>query len=371
MQKEYQICTRCVMDTTDPDIEFDENGVCNHCRKYDDIIRKNMIPISKRKVELEKIISKIKEEGRGKKYDCVLGLSGGVDSSYVAYLANKFKLRPLVVHVDNGWNSEESEGNIRNIISKTRFDLMTYKLDWEEFKDLQRAYFKASVVDIEVLTDHAISGYIYKVACKEGIHYAINGGNFATESILPKSWVYIKTDVKNIKAIHKLFGKKKIETFPFVSTLQHLWNDKFTKKIRYINILDYINYNKIKAKEILKEELSWKDYGAKHFESIFTRFYQAYILPKKFGIDKRKAHLSSLICSGQITRKEAIDELKRDPYSSKKLLEVDKEYVLSNLGFSKAEFEKIMSEKPKSHLDYPNEKIFIGLLKFFYSFIRK
>ena len=183
MQKGYQICARCVMDTSDPGIEFDENGVCNHCRAYDKIVREKMLSVSKRKAELENIISKIKEEGKGKKYDCIMGMSGGVDSSYVAYLANKFKLRPLAVHLDNGWNTEESEENIKNIISKTGFDLMTYKLDWEEFKDLQRAYLKASVIDIEVLTDHAIAGYIYKVACKEDIYYVLSGGNFATESI--------------------------------------------------------------------------------------------------------------------------------------------------------------------------------------------
>ena len=356
MQREYQICKRCVMDTTDPDIEFDENGICNHCREYDEIVKEKILPISERKNELEKIINKIKAKGKGKKYNCISGISGGVDSSYMAYIAWKYNLRPLMVHVDNGWNSEESEENIKNIISKTGFYLLTYKLDWEEFKDLQRAYLKASVIDIEVLTDHAIAGYIYKVACKEGIHYLLSGGNFATELILPKSWCYTKTDAKNIKAIHKLFGRKKIKNFPFVSTLQHSWNNKITKSITYIRILNYIDYNKIKAKEILKKEFSWRDYGAKHFESIFTRFYQGYILPNKFGIDKRRAHLSSLICSEQINRKEALEELKKPPYSSQQLLEEDEKYILNKLRFTNEEFEKLMKEKPKSHLDYPNEK---------------
>lgn len=356
MMREYQICTRCVMDTTDPDIEFDENGVCNHCRKYDEIVKEKILPISERKNELEKIINKIKEEGKGKKYDSIMGLSGGVDSSYVAYLVSQYKLRPLVVHLDNGWNSEESEENIKNIINALGFDLCTYKVDREEFKDLQRSYFKSSVVDIEVLTDNAILNFIYKKALEEGIKYQLYGNNIVTESIMPKSWNYLKTDTRNIKAIQKKFGTKKIKNISFISTYQRLWNKIITKKVKEINILDYIEYNKSKAKDIIKEELSWKDYGAKHYESIFTRFYQAYILPKKFGIDKRKAHLSNLICSGQITRKEALEELKKDPYPPQ-LLGKDKKYVLNKLDFSKDEFEKIMNEKPKSHLDYPNEKI--------------
>jgi len=353
--KKYQICTRCVMDTTDPDIEFDENGVCNHCRKYDEIVKEKILTISERKNELEKIINKIKEEGKGKKYNCIMGLSGGVDSSYVACLAYKYKLKPLAIHIDNGWNSEESEENIKNIINALGFDLCTYKVNWEEFKDLQRSYFKASVIDIEVLTDNVIVNYIYKHALEKDIKYQLTGCNAATESILPKSWSYAKFDVRNIKAIQKKFGTKQIKNTSFISTYQYLWNKIITKKVKEINILDYIDYNKSKAKDILKKKLSWKDYGAKHFESVFTRFYQAYILPKKFGIDKRKAHLSNLICSGQITRKEAIEELKKDPYPPQ-LIEKDKEYVLNKLGFSKDEFEKIMNEKPKSHLDYPNEK---------------
>ena len=355
MQKRYQICTRCVMDTTDPDIEFYENGVCNHCRKYYEVVKKEMIPLSDRNTELQKIINKVKEEGKDKKYDCIMGMSGGIDSSYVAYLAYKYKLKPLAVHLDNGWDSKESQENIKNIIGKLGFELYTYEANWEEFKDLQRSYLKSSVVDIEVLTDNALISFINNLTLKNNIKYQLNGMNIVTELIMPKSWNYIKTDAKNIRAIQKIFGTKKIDNISLINTIQYQWNTVVTKKIKGINILDYVDYNKLKAKDILKEELSWKDYGEKHYESIFTRFYQGYILPRKFGIDKRRAHLSNLICSGQITRKEAIDKLKENPYSSKKLLEEDKDYVLSRLGFSKDEFEKIMSEKPKSHLDYPNE----------------
>ena len=355
MGKRYQMCTRCVMDTTDRDIEFDEKGVCNHCRKYDEIVKNKRIITPDRQIELEKKINEIIKAGRNKKYDCIMGVSGGVDSSYVAYLAYQYKLRPLAVHLDNGWDSKEAQENIRNIIGKLGFDLFTYEADWEEFKDLQRAYLKSSVGDIEVLTDNAMISFIHNIALKKNIKYQLWGMNVVTESIMPKSWYYNKKDTRNISAIQKKFGSKKIKNIIFISTFQYLWNTTITKKVEEINLLDYIDYNKLKVRDILEKEFSWKDYGKKHYESIFTRFFQGYILPKKFGIDKRRPHLSNLICSGQITRKEAIDELKKDPYSSKILLEEDKDFVLSRLGFSKDEFEKIMSEKPKSHLDYPNE----------------
>ncbi len=355
--KKYQICTRCVMDTTDPDIEFDENEICNHCKNHYEVAKKKVMHVSDSNIELDKIINKIKEDGKGKKYECIMGLSGGVDSSYVAYLANKYELRPLAVHLDNGWNSEIGDKNINNIVSILGLDFYKYQVDWEEFKDLQRSFFKSSVVDIEVLTDNAISSFIFNLALKENLKYHLCGVNIATETIMPKSWSYTKTDVRNIMAIQKKFGTRKIKNIKFLSTFQANWNYFISKRrVIKIDILNYIDYNKSKAKDIVKKELSWKDYGAKHFESIFTRFYQAYILPKKFKIDKRRAHLSDLICSGQISREEAIDELKRDPYPSKKLLEEDKEYVLNKLGFSNEEFEAIMREKPKSHLDYPNEK---------------
>jgi len=270
-----------------------------------------------------------------------MGLSGGVDSSYVAYLANKYKLSPFAVHVDNGWNSESADRNIKNIVNSLGLDFYRHQVDWEEFKDLQRSYFKASVIDIEVLTDSAIFSFIYNLALKKNIKYQLYGMNIATESIMPKSCNYTKTDVRNIMAIQKKYGTREIKNILFINTLQDKWNDLISKRVSKINILNYIDYNKVKAKDILKEKLNWEDYGGKHYESIFTRFYQGYILPKKFGIDKRRAHLSNLICSGQITRKDALEELKKDPYPPQ-LLEKDKKYVLGKLGFSKEEFETIM-----------------------------
>lgn len=347
------------MDTTDPDIEFDANGICNHCRRYYELASKNLFPGEEGERKLKEIVTKIKEDRKNKKYDCILGLSGGLDSSYVAYLAIKFGLRPLFVHLDNGWNSEISETNVEKIVEKTNFDIYRYEIDWEEFKDLQRSYIKASVVDIEVLTDHALAAFIYKFAAKRGIKFILSGGNFATESIMPKSWNYIKADAKNIKAIQKRFGTREIKSVPLLSILKRGYYKRILG-IKTIKVLNYIEYNRSEAMKILEKEFDWKYYGKKHYESIFTRFYQGYILPGKFGIDKRRAHLSNLICSGQITRQEAIEEMKGEIYPAG-LLEKDKEFVLNKLGFSEEEFEKLMQEKPRSHLDFPNV---VATLKF-------
>lgn len=352
MSDDYRICKRCIMDTTDPEIGFDANGICNHCRRYYKIASKNLFDTKKGERKLKEIVNSIKGDGKNKKYDCILGVSGGLDSSYVAYLAKKFGLRVLLVHVDNGWNSEISEKNIENIVKKTNFYIYKYKIDWEEFKDLQRSYFKASVVDIEVITDHAIPAVIYGLAVKRRIKYILAGGNIATETIMPKSWNYIKADARNIKAIHKRFGIRKLKSFPLLSILKRGYY-KNILGIKTIKVLNYIDYNRSKAMKILEREFDWKYYGKKHYESIFTRFYQAYILPRKFGIDKRRAHLSNLICSGQITRQKALEEMKRE-ICPPELLEKDKKYVLNKLGFSEEEFEKLMNEEQKSHLDFPN-----------------
>jgi len=359
MSDNYIICKRCIMDTTDPQIEFDTNGICNHCRRYYEISSKNLFDTKEGEKKLKEIVNSIKEDGKNKKYECILGVSGGLDSSYVAYMAKKFGLRVLLVHVDNGWNSEISEKNIECILKKTNFDIYRYEIDWEEFRDLQRSYFKSSVVDIEVITDHAISAVIYRLSVKRRIKYILAGGNIATETIMPRSWNYIKGDARNIKAIHKRFGTRKLKSFPLLSILKRGYY-KNILGIKTIKVLNYINYNRSEAMKILEKEFGWEYYGKKHHESIFTRFYQAYILPGKFGIDKRKAHLSNLICSGQTTRLEALEEMKRE-ICPPELLEKDKKYVLNRLGFSEEEFEKFMNDKPKSHLDFPNA---VAILKF-------
>ena len=350
MSRNYQICTRCIMDTTDPEIEFDEKGVCNHCKRYDEIVRTKILTGEERENRLKEIVDKIKREGKNKKYDCIIGVSGVVDSTYVAYTAKRLGLRPLAVHLDNGWDSEVAVSNIEKISKKLGIDLYTYVVDWEEFKDLQLAYLKASVVDIEVVTDHAIIAALYDIADKRKIKYILSGSNIVTEGIMPDSWVHRKTDLRNLKAIHNRYGKIKLKTYPTMG-LSKLLYYRFFKGIRYISLLNYMDYNKKEAKKLLISELGWEDYGGKHYESIFTKFYQAYILPTKFNIDKRKAHLSTLICSGQITREDALKELEK-PLYEKNELERDKKYVLKKLGLSEKEFENLMKLPVKKHREY-------------------
>ena len=347
---DYQICTRCIMDTTDPDIRFDENGVCEYCLKHEPLLKKIQPSREEGYRRLQRVVDKIKVYGQGREYDCLLGVSGGVDSSYVAYLAGIHGLRPLVVHFDNGWNSELSVENIRRIIDKFNFDLLTYVIDWEEFKDLQRSFFKASVVDIELLTDHAIAAAMYIIAQQQKIKYILVGGNLATENGMPNAWVWHKKDLGNIKAIQRRFGTLPIKSFPTFSVWRWLWIRAWSSLV-YVRFLDLIHYRKYEAIETLSRELGWRYYGGKHYESVFTKFYQAYVLPEKFGIDKRKVHFSSLIRNGEMTREQAMSELQRPLYDPEKL-EQDKSYVLKKLEFSEEDFEAIMKQPVKSHLDY-------------------
>lgn len=271
---------------------------------------------------------------------------------YVVHLLVKAGLRPLVVHYDNGWNSETAVKNIELMLNKLNIDLYTYINEWEEFKDIQLAFIKASVIDIELVTDQAIIASLYKLSRKHHLKYVFTGHNTSTEFILPKHWYHWKLDGLNIKSIHRKFGKKKISTYPIVTYFDQYYLNK-TKKIEMYSLLNFVNYNKAEAKEILKKEYGWIDYTGKHNESVFTRFFQNYILPLKFQVDKRKAHLSSLICSGQLTREEAIEELKKHPWETTETLE-DKDYIIKKLGLTAEEFDNWIKEKPVSHLQYPS-----------------
>lgn len=350
----YQQCIKTVMDNiADPNITFDEQGVCNYYYEYFEKEKKHV----KKGVEgidfYNKKIVQIKKDGQHKKYDCIVGLSGGVDSSYLAYLAKKEGLRPLIVHFDNGWNSELAVKNIENIVSILGFDLFTYVINWEEFRDLQIAYLKASVIDIEAITDHAIVATLYKLAAKHNINYFISGYNIVTEAILPNAWVFSKQDSENIKDIHQKFGTIPLKTFPFLTMSKKRYYS-IASKVESVTLLNYIDYNKDKVKELLKKELNWKDYGGKHYESVWTRFYQGYILPEKFKVDKRKAHLSTLICSGQLTRNQALEELQHPIYDADQL-NIDIDFVLKKLGLSAIEFEQIMKIPPRPHTDFKIE----------------
>jgi N-acetyl sugar amidotransferase len=317
---------------------------------------------------LQAIVERLRSYGRGRKYDCVLGLSGGVDSSYMAYLAKKLGLRPLLVHFDNGWNSELAVANIQSIIQNLDLQLHTFVMDWNEFRDLQRAYFKASVLDLEVPTDHMIFGALYQVARKHDIRYILSGNNHQTEWLLPTAWWYRKFDLVNIKGIHSQFGELPMKHLPALGIWQTAWY-----RMRYlmqdIKLLDLVDYNKAKAKSILMSEVGWRDYGGKHYESVFTRFYQGYILPRKFNIDKRKAHLSNLILSGQMTREQALVELHRPTYDPQ-LQEEDKVYVAKKLGFSEREFEDLLSLPNRRHEEFGTDARDLQRLRTFMGWIR-
>jgi N-acetyl sugar amidotransferase len=352
-EKKYQQCSISVMDTiADPNITFDEKGICNYYYEYKKAAA-NLHHGKEGWEMLEKIAAEIKEHGKDEPYDCIVGLSGGVDSTYVAYLAKKLGLRPLAIHFDNGWNSELAVMNIENIVTKLGFDLYTYVINWNEFKDLQIAYLKASVVDIEAITDHAIFTALYRIAGEKKIKYILSGTNIQTENTLPKSWIHSKGDDANIKSIHKKYGSLPLKTFPL--------SDAKVKKnyrqmmVNSISVINYVDYNKQQIKELIQKELGWRDYGGKHYESIWTRFYQGYILPNKFKIDKRKAHLSDLIFGGQITKAEAIEELKKPMYDAQQL-KVDYDFVLKKLGFSEEEFDAIMKMPQRSHYEFDYEK---------------
>jgi len=346
-------CTHCILDTTDdPSIVFDDNGVCNYCIDYRQQELHNVPSAELAVVKLADAIAAIKKAGEGKRYDSILGLSGGVDSSYLALQAKHWGLRPLIVHFDNGWNSELAVSNIEKTIAALGFDLHTLVIQWEEFRDLQVAFLKASVVDIEMVTDHAITATLYRLALKENIKFILSGTNVVTEAILPPHWIHHKSDYIHIRAIQKEFVGKPFKTYPLWDLRTRVMAN--LRGIRSISLLNLIPYNKDQTKKELQNELGWRDYGGKHYESVFTRFYQGYILPKKFNIDKRRAHLATLICSKQITREQALAELAKPIYDPA-LFQLDYDFVLKKLRLEKSEFEKIMSTPPKAHSDYPVE----------------
>jgi N-acetyl sugar amidotransferase len=342
------ICAKCVMDTTDPDIQFDEEGICNHCRSYDRIIKEAVFTGEDGLRKAQAIVENIKREGANKEYDCIVGVSGGVDSTYVAYKVKEFGLRPLAVHLDNGWNSELAVKNIENTLTKLDIELYTHVIDWTEFRDLQLSFLKASTPDAEIPSDHAINALIYQTAKRLSVKYMISGENHRTETHLPSAWSRGHLDWKYIRSVHKQFGSVPLKTFPHLNFKIQLHGYGEFKKIEILNYLDYV---KSDAMQVLEKELGWKYYGGKHYESIYTRFYQGYILPKKFGFDKRKSHLSSLICSGETTRAEALRELEGETYPSD-LQEQDREYVIKKLGLTEESFEAIMNLPKKTFWDY-------------------
>jgi N-acetyl sugar amidotransferase len=347
-------CSRCLLETSDTnEIAFDDNGVCNYCNYYDRLHNEHVVKPQERVKKYTELASQIKHISKGKKYDCVIGVSGGVDSTYVAYFVKKvLGLNPLAVHLDYGWNSDMAVTNINKTLQLLDIDLHTHVINWEEIKDLQLSFLKASVVDIELINDFAIAATVFNVAAKYGIKYILHGGNIETEGgKLPSGWTWSKYDQLNVFGIHKQFGTVKLKTYPRLP----FWKKSYLSlvyKMQFIGILNYVEYNRDAVKKFIIEELGWEDYGGKHFESIFTRFYQGYILPKKFNIHKQKFHLSVLICSGQLTKLQAQEELKREYYSDERCKD-DMEYVLKKLNISEETFNGYMNLPIKKHSDYP------------------
>ena len=351
----YKICNRCVMDTTDPEIVFDTNGICNHCTRAIERLKQPPygLPLAEKEQALKALIQRIKKAGYGKKYDCVIGLSGGVDSSYLAYLIKQWGLRPIAIHLDNHWNSEIAEQNIRNIAINCGFDEKHIVVNWEEAKDLQLAFLKSSTPDFDIPADNLIFAALWETAKVHKIKHILVGYNQASESILPRAWSQGYTDKTYIKAVHKRFGKIKRLSFHILSNWDIFVNKKI-HKIELIPTLDYITYSKEQAKELIKKELDWNDYGRKHGESTYTRIGQEYILPVKFGFDKRKAHFSSLIAAGQMTRDEAIQRLKEPLYADEQEKKRDIEIICRKFGITKDDFDAIMALPVKSYNDYYN-----------------
>ena len=365
-KKVYQICKRCVMDTSDPEITFDEKGNCNHCDDFFKKYKNKIYHGEESDRQLEIIVNKIKQAKGKNKYDCLVGMSGGVDSSYVAYKAVQLGLNPLAVHVDTGWDSEESVNNIKNVCNKLNIDYQSYVLNWEEFKDIQLSILKSSIVEVEIPTDVAVIGATHKIASENNIKFNISGGNLATEGILPYLWFYDCKDLRLLKSIQKRFGKNSLKTFPDFGYRKEIYY-KLIRRIRLIYLLNYLPYSKEDAIKTLENEVNWKNYGGKHHESVYTRFVQSYFQPVKFNLDYRRATFSTQICTGEITREYALEELKNKPYDPEKI-EAEKDYIAKKLGITLKEFEEILNSPPKSYKDYPNNE---KKLKFLYGVYKR
>lgn len=355
IQRRYQRCSRCVMDTTDSKITFDENGVCDHCRNFDKNIKPYWKPQENRFDELEEIAKQIRKAGEGNDYDCILGLSGGADSSYLAYVAKEIMhLRPLIFVVDTGWNLNVAVENIEKIVKGLDLDMYTEVVNWKEMADLQLSFFKASISSCDQPQDHAIFAGLYNYAVKHKIKYVLTGSNSATEFIRPPvEWLYMN-DIVMMQDIHKRFGKLPLRTFPMCGMIKYRIWYRYFKGMKRVFPLDYIVYDKEKAMELLHDKYGWTKYENKHYENVFTRFFEGYYLPHKFGFDTRKNVCSNQILAGTMTREEALKILENPPYDPEQM-ELDKEYVAKKLGISTKEFDDIIEQPNKTPMDYKNQ----------------
>ena len=360
--KAYQICSNCVMDTTDSVIAFDQEGVCDHCRTFYTKIKPNWHTDERGRAELDKLVEKIKKAGEGKDFDCIIGVSGGIDSSYLTYIAkHDLGLRPLVFHVDAGWNSQEAVNNIEKLIEHLDLDLYTHVIDWEEMRDLQLAFFKSGVPHIDTPQDHAFFATMYKFAVDHNVKYILTGANYSTECIRnPIEWMYYQSDSIQLRDIHRLFGTRPLVNYPTTSILRHKVYLPYIKGIRVERPLNYIPYIKEEAVKLLVDEIGWQPYPQKHFESRFTRFYEGYWLPKKFGYDTRRVQYSSLILTGQMTRDEALKKLEGPAYDPE-TIKHDFEYIATKLGNSVEELRGYMEAPNKTYRDYKSQQTIYAL----------
>lgn len=347
-----QQCSRCVMDTSDAEIQFDADGVCNHCRRFDAVTRQNWFPNEEGKRRWAMIAEDIRRAGKGQDYDCILGLSGGVDSSYLALKVGEWGLRPLVFHVDAGWNSEIAVGNIERLVQHGGYHLFTHVVDWEEMRDLQVAFLRAGIPNQDVPQDHAFFATMYHFATRNKIKYVLSGGNIATEGVFPDSWHGSAMDAINLRAIHRRFGRRPLKAYKTIGFLeQYIWYP-MVRGMRTIRPLNYMPYDKQQAIEELARTVGWRPYGRKHGESHFTKLFQNYYLPTRFGYDKRRPHFSSLIVSGQMTRAEALRQLEEPLYEAREL-ESDIAYFCKKLQISRDEFTAMMTQPLTHHTDFP------------------
>ncbi len=356
MKNNYQICTNCVMDTSDSKIVFDEKGVCDHCNDFYENVQPNWHTDEKGLNELSETVKKIKKEGEGKDFDCILGMSGGVDSSYLLHLAvTQLGLRPLVFHVDGGWNSELAVNNIQVMIDKLGLDLYTEVINWEEMKDFQLAFFKSGVPHLDIPQDHAFVATLYNFAHKYNIKYILNGGNISTECVRnPMEFLYYGTDMAQIRDIKKQFGTVKMETYPFSPVLKHKFYLRYIKGVQVVKPLNYMPYVKEDALKLLADTYGWTPYPQKHFESRFTKFYEGYWLPERFGFDTRRVQYSSLILTGQLNRAEALQKLEKPAYNPE-TIDDEFKYIATKLGIDVDELRSYFTSKKKFYWDYKNQ----------------
>ena len=366
-KRPYQQCARCVMDTTVPDITFDDNGVCNYCTEFlgrsSRIIHE--VPADK-EARLQELVGRVKASGKGKSYDCIVGVSGGVDSSWTLVEVKRLGLRPLAVHIDNGWNSELGQNNIANLVRGLGVDLYTHVIDWVEYRELMQAFFDADVIDVELLYDNAMLALNYQQAAKYRLKYILAGTNQATEGMrMPPGWNWFKYDKKNIVSLAKRHGMKGLDTLPAIGTIGFVWNH-FVRGVQWTSFPDYLSYNKFQALDSLETDYGYKRYPFKHYESVFTRFYQGYILPRKFGVDKRVLHLATLVAAGQLTREEALKGLVGIPYTTEAELQADVMYFLKKMKWIAKDLETYLNRPEVSHAEYPSERpLWDALVKMF------